>query len=128
MKEFLDALGTYISSYGFATPGTDLFYDHLPGTPYAAVGVFLTGGPYLPRDPKTIKTFQVVVRNTDPTTARTLANSIYSLFNKVPCDRSTCKMSGYDGWFYPQHEPGPHDYDENNHIRYTLNFRLESLQ
>lgn len=127
MNELLEALGTRINSAGLATPDIDLFYDHLPGTPLNAVAVLLTGGPFVAHRPTRALTFQVVVRNEVAEEARTLANSIFALFDSVPCDRSTCALPGYEGWFYPQHEPGPHDFDENNHAYYTLNFRLEKL-
>ena len=124
MNTFLDEIGAYISDQGAATPGTDLFYDQLPGTPYVCIALFLTGGPRVAGSPKRVYSFQIIIRNTNPTTARETALAVHALFDDVVSDRTNCNLPSYEGRFEAQHEPGIHVVDENNHFLYSLNYHF----
>lgn len=128
MNAFLDALGTYLRVSSIGTPGVDIFYDRMPTEPHNCVALILNGGPKIMGSPERVRDFQVLVRDTSDRTARTKAGSIYSLFDNVYCDVSSCRMPGFVGRFFPDHEPGPHEYDTNNHAVYTLNFKFLSVR
>lgn len=77
----------YLEDNGIGTEGTDLFISDLPGTTTNAVMVKLTGGeePNKYVDVKRL-TVQIMVRNSNPQTAKTTAYSIYDLLHNKDDD------------------------------------------
>ena len=123
MKAVLDAVGTYVSTMGFGTLGTNLFLDTLPGTPYSCVGVFQYGGIRIEGDPLRRMDFQVKVRNSDHTAAATKVSSLYAIFDRKWC----CLSPTFNGNFQCLSEISEKRVDENHHAVYTFIVEYKSV-
>lgn len=67
----------YLATGLFGTKATDLFYGNLPDSPDSCICVFQSGGlPAEPYEDLEYPGLQVVVRNSDPDTARTKADGV----------------------------------------------------
>ena len=116
MKGVLDAIGTYVASYGFGTLGQNLFLETLPFTPYSCVGLFQYGGVRIEGNPLRRMDFQVRVRNPDAAQAFTTISSLYTLF-----DNKWCSLApSYRGNFQCLSEISPKTVDENKHTLYNF--------
>mgnify|MGYP001589959385 FL=1 len=111
----IDDVATYLQGLGLGTKQQTLFLLTLPATPVVCRSIHLTGWP--PPYALDYQRFQVLVRDTDITSAHAIAQRIW-----VALDQKKPDLPRFAGWTAADHPVGPRWYDQNNLPVYTMNF------
>lgn len=113
--QLIEDVATYLQGLGYGTKGSNLFLLTLPATPVVCRSIHLTGGP----QPNALdfQRFQILVRDTDITSAHTTAQSIWQALDQKKPD-----LARFAGWVQADHPVGPRFVDQNNRPVMTLNF------
>ena len=124
----LDDIGTLLVNNGLGTIGTNLFLSLLPANVAdASVVIIETGGsePGYVHETAQASTerpsFQVIVRDSDPETARSKANTIWKLLSK---QRNTLINSSKYLSIRPIQSPFPLGRDENERDQIIANYAV----
>lgn len=82
MSLVVDNVADYLANNSIGTVGTNIFVGEQPPTPANCVTVLETGGLLPPIDiPSKKPTFQILIRNTNYSTGRTLLDTIRTLLH-----------------------------------------------
>jgi hypothetical protein len=110
----------YLATGGYGTKGTSIFYANMPDTPDNCITVIQTGG-HKPEPWEDLEYtgLQVIIRNSDPDTARTNADGILAyLAGKT---HLTINSRRYH-WIEAQGSPSDGGYDEEMRRLFTIGF------
>lgn len=112
------AIGDLFQSSGIGTLGVDVFLYGLPQDKNGnAIVIIPTGGPKLTGNPTSFKQFQISVRNTHIQSALPKVQEIRNLLEETPN-----VLSGINGRFELDSEPGAYSNDGSGHSITVLNF------
>lgn len=128
MAKLLQDMATYVVSKGLANGyGEDIFCDYLPEEPDNIIALLeYRGSPDTPFDPDLHhRSVQILTRNVDADTAKTLALKIHQILTSQSVDFEPIKFTdNRQGLVYIRQTPFRIGTDENDRALYCFNIGI----